>query len=265
MPVCQLFPEPACWLYPLTWGAGSTAVPCSGGSPGSNPTPYHCKFPKWTWVLRLGVPALSTAGKAGAQAEGEPCCLLAGWMFRGPQRYACGTQTVIHFPCIIDKSYFHFLCGHHLPVLAPRYAPSAPQSHFFLLQRPSEQEPGALPLTSVSKDYAPSFAFWESSKDAPRRKSSELYHQSAKRLSGKPSCELTIFVHLVFPQLPLNVSVSALLTVILVQDGHISSMSWVDTTSSETDALFFLPLPQEQFQATAVVLRRMGLIAGLGQ
>ena len=127
------------------------------------PSPWGC-FPLHSWDSR------------GTSQKGM-CCLFAGWMFRGPQGYLHAGHTCHSFPCITAKSYFQFLCGHHIPVLPPHYA--------------------------------------------PRRKFSELYLQSAKWLTGKPSCE----VHSLLPQLPLNVSGSALLTVTLVQDGRISSVS----------------------------------------
>lgn len=156
--------------------------------------------------------------------EGSRAVCL-GDVQRAPGISACGVQTVIHFPCIIGKSYFHFLCGHHIPVLRPCYAPSAPHRHFFLLQRPDEQEPGALPLTSVSKDYTPCpLPFWKVARMQQEGCPQSCTISQAK-LNGKSSLEVTIFVHALLPQLPLHVSVSALLTVILVQDGHISSMS----------------------------------------
>lgn len=70
---------------PLNWGAGSTPMPCSGGSPGSDPTPHHCKFPKWTRVLLLGGASLSTAGIAGGQARREFAVCLPGGCSESPK------------------------------------------------------------------------------------------------------------------------------------------------------------------------------------
>lgn len=108
---------------PLNWGAGSTPMPCSGGSPGSDPTPHHCKFPKWTRVLLLGGASLSTAGIAGGQARREFAVCLPGGCSESPKDTCMRDIPVSHSPCITGKSYFHFLCGHYIPVLPPHYAP----------------------------------------------------------------------------------------------------------------------------------------------
>lgn len=102
-------------------------------------------------------------------------------------------MPVIHFPCITDKSYFHLLCGHHIPVLSSNYA--------------------------------------------PRRKSS--VSQPAKWLNGEPPSEATVCLCIHFFHNYYWMCQPVPFWQILVQARHISSVSWVDTTSSETDALFF--------------------------
>lgn len=217
---------PSVALPPLNWGTGNTPVTCSGNSTGSNLIPYHSKFLKWTGVFLLGGAPPSTAGMTGAQA-GRDCavCLLSGCS-EGPKDICRWNTPVVHLPCITDKSYSHFLCGHHIPVLLSHYAPG--------------------------------------------RKSFELCHQSAKPLKSKPFHKVTVclYIHYFNDCHWIYQSVSAVLTVVLVQDRNNTqlSVSWVDTSISETVVLFSLPLLQKQFQATVVILLSysMSLTTGLG-
>lgn len=99
---------------------------------------------------------LPTAGKSGVKQE-DSCVVFFSWknVWRIPRISACRPRLPFLSHVSLAIPIFTFSINtlqlNTCFIVMLHCAPSAPDKHFFPLQRPGEQEPGA--LNSVSKGY----------------------------------------------------------------------------------------------------------------
>lgn len=141
----------ACMLpaasYPINWVPRYHSV-LFWRLPWFQLNPLSPQFPKMNMTL------LPTAGKSGVKQEDSCVGFFPGRMFGGSQGYLRAgldfhSFLVCHWQFLFSLS-LQILYNKTLIVML-HCSPSAPDKHFFPLQRPGEQEPGA--LNSVSKGY----------------------------------------------------------------------------------------------------------------